>query len=95
MSLCYDFEKWTIMTMLAIVTVCLVGVVNLVYGQTPEKSFNKIINEAVNASTNLTYIDDPATPWNETADPERTEAEIEKRELKDERELKQQMIQNR
>ena len=33
MSLCYDFQKWTIMTLSAILTVCLVGLVNLVYGQ--------------------------------------------------------------
>jgi hypothetical protein len=33
MSLCYDIQKWTIMTMLAILTVCLVGMVNLVFGQ--------------------------------------------------------------
>ncbi|HEY9399451.1 MAG TPA: hypothetical protein VIP29_06110 [Nitrososphaeraceae archaeon] len=33
MSLCYDFQKWTIISMLAILTVCLVGMVNLVFGQ--------------------------------------------------------------
>ena len=37
---------------------------------------NKLINDAIG---NASYIDDPTTPWNETADPERTEAEIEKK----------------
>lgn len=33
MSLCYDFQKWTIISMLAILTVCLVGMINLAHGQ--------------------------------------------------------------
>jgi hypothetical protein len=61
--------------MLAILTVCFVGIVNLVYGQTAMDEANKLIE----ALGNATYIDDPATKWNETAEPERTEAEIEKK----------------
>ena len=38
--LCYDFQKWTILTMLAILTVCLVAMVNLVYGQTANISIS-------------------------------------------------------
>jgi hypothetical protein len=33
MSLCYDFQKWTIITMLAVLAACLVSMVSLVYGQ--------------------------------------------------------------
>jgi hypothetical protein len=33
MSSCYDFQKWSILTLSAILTVCLVGMINLVYGQ--------------------------------------------------------------
>ena len=33
MRLSYDFQKWNIMTMLAIVTVCLAGMLKLVHGQ--------------------------------------------------------------
>ena len=33
MSLCYDFQKYTMITLMSILVVCLVGLVNLVYGQ--------------------------------------------------------------
>ena len=33
MSQCYDFQKWSILTMLTKLTVCLVDMINLVYGQ--------------------------------------------------------------
>ena len=79
MSLCHDFQKWTIMTMLAILTVCLVGMINLAFGQNLTEEAMKLIDEASNASANATYIDDPTTDWNETANPERVEAEFEKR----------------
>ena len=76
MSLCYDFQKHMIITFAAIATVLIIGLVGLVYGQTLMDEANKIIEEKLG---NATYIDDPATTWNETADPERTEAEIVKK----------------
>jgi len=33
MSLCYDFQKYTMITLMSILVVCLVGMINLVYGQ--------------------------------------------------------------
>jgi hypothetical protein len=33
MSLCYDFQKWTVLTLPAVLTVCIIGLVNLAYGQ--------------------------------------------------------------
>jgi hypothetical protein len=43
MSLCYDFQKWTVITMLAILTVCLTGMLNLVYGQTLQQDALKFL----------------------------------------------------
>jgi PsbP-like protein len=62
MSLCYDFQKWSIISMLTILTVCLVGMVNLAFGQTPSSNAtgdamseaNEIISTASNISSNAT-----------------------------------------
>jgi hypothetical protein len=35
MTLCYDFQKWTIVSMLGVLAACLVSMVSLVYGQEP------------------------------------------------------------
>ncbi|CAN5549695.1 hypothetical protein BH18THE1_BH18THE1_02920 [soil metagenome] len=32
---CYDFEMWNIITLSAILTVCLVGMISMVYGEIP------------------------------------------------------------
>jgi hypothetical protein len=80
-------SPWTILTKSATLIVFLVSIVNLAFGQTENKTdlalqeAMKVIDKASNAAS---YVDDPSTPWNETADPERTEAEIEKKQLKQE-----------
>ena len=63
MSLCYDFEKWTIISLVSVAISLTVGLVSLVYGQENEimNEANELI-DAVNASnitdTNISELDD-------------------------------------
>ena len=71
MSLCYDFEKWTIISLVSVAISLTVGLVSLVYGQENEilNEANELIDAAnaslaaaVNASnitdTNISELDD-------------------------------------